>query len=257
MEYSEGYLAFIDILGFSKYVSNNANCEKIYDFFDFIKKFCYLFNSSPELEVQASFFSDTIVITAKKLDKLLIPIYIAESYLKNNLELLFRGSIVYGKYYHKDETTFGPAVVSGYALENKAVYSRILLDENICVPYEASIFHFTDIDGYRCLNPFGMVFTEILSSAPERIVYPESIDDELENVFSTKRTELLKQIKQHRGTPVVDKYLWRVRPYNYTCNYVLSIPPNEVIYKDIGYSINDKLKEKISKLIISENDVLA
>ena len=46
MEYSEGYLAFIDILGFSKYVSTDENGPKTYDLFEFVKKFCYLFSTS-------------------------------------------------------------------------------------------------------------------------------------------------------------------------------------------------------------------
>ena len=45
MEYKEGYVAFIDILGFSTYVSNEENANGTYDLFEFVRKFCYLFNN--------------------------------------------------------------------------------------------------------------------------------------------------------------------------------------------------------------------
>lgn len=37
MEYTEGYLAFLDILGFSNYVGRAENFDKTYGLFEFIK----------------------------------------------------------------------------------------------------------------------------------------------------------------------------------------------------------------------------
>lgn len=79
-------------------------------------------------------------MTADELEKLVAPIYIAESYLKDKLGLLFRGGIYYGKYYHDNGVTFGPAVVAAYKLEGKANYSRILLDEKIQILEEKKHF---------------------------------------------------------------------------------------------------------------------
>ena len=106
MQYTEGYLAFLDILGFSKFVENEKNGQATADLFEFVNKFGYLFNTSPNLHVQISFFSDTIIITTNELDRLVLPIYIAELYLKDKLGLLFRGAIVYGKYYHKKGASY-------------------------------------------------------------------------------------------------------------------------------------------------------
>ena len=257
MKYTEGYLAFIDILGFSNYVGDENNGEKTYIMFEFVKKFCYLFNSSPELQVEVSFFSDTIIITSDEFEKLLLPIYIAESYLKDKLNLLFRGSIVYGKYYHSEGTTFGPAVIEGYALEKNAIYSRILIADNIKRPEtrEESMYSFIDIDGYRCLNTYGLIFTEIISSTPEGIVYPKDITRKVIETLSNKKEELIKQIKKYKGTKVVEKYLWRIRPYNYTCDFIINIPIEETIYETVNYVMNSDLKEKVSKLIITKEDI--
>ena len=37
MEYTQGYVCFIDVLGFSSYVKEDTNIEKTYGLFDFIK----------------------------------------------------------------------------------------------------------------------------------------------------------------------------------------------------------------------------
>lgn len=254
MEYTEGCLAFLDILGFSHYVGSEENFEKTYKLFEFVKKYCWFFNTSPQLKVEVSFFSDTVVITAKEFENLIIPIYMAESFLKKELGLLFRGGIVYGKYYHKDDTTFGPAVVAGYALEKSAVYSRILIGDNV-VSEDDSLFHFVDIDGYRCLNPFGTILTEILASAPDGIVYPENITQQIVERFEESRCELLEQISRNKGTPVIDKYLWRIRAYNYTCKYVIKMPNKEIIYPEVNYMMNEELRKAISNMVISLDEL--
>ena len=255
MQYKEGYLAFLDVLGFSKFVGNECNGQTTADLFEFVNKFCYLFNTSPEPQTQASFFSDTIIITANELDNLILPIYIAESYLKDKLGLLFRGAIVKGKYYHKNGTTFGPAVVSGYQLEKNAIYSRILIEDTIKVDGK-NIFFFNDIDGHKCYNPYGMFFTEILTSAPEGIVYPDNIYEELIKKITNRRKELLDQINKYKGTTVIDKYLWRVRAFNHICKYVANIPLETAIYEDVVYLMNEQLKNQMTKLLISENEYI-
>ena len=255
MQYTEGYLAFLDILGFSKFVEDESNGQATSDLFEFVKKFCFLFNTSPQLNVQVSFFSDTIIITADELENLVLPIYIAESYLKDNLGLLLRGAIVYGKYYHNEGTTFGPAVVAGYQLEKKALYSRILLEDTVKVEGK-NIFFFNDIDGHKCFNPYGVFFTEIMSSAPEGIVYPDNITKELIDNFLTRRSELLAQINKYKGTTVIDKYLWRVRAFNHICDFVVKIPLGEVIYEEVTYVMNEQLQNQMRKMLIFENEFM-
>lgn len=257
MEYKEGYVAFIDILGFSTYVSNENNANGTYDLFEFVRKFCYLFNTSPQLKINVSFFSDSIVLTTDDLEKLVAPIYIAESYLRGKLGLLFRGGICYGKYYHDNGVTFGPAVVSAYKLEGKANYSRILVDEKIQIPEEKSIVFYRDIDGYLCLNPMGSILNEPIAYASEGEVYPEgNINEIINNCFSKQREFLMEQIAKNKGTPVVDKYLWRVRVFNYTCNLIADIPDGETIYEKINFTANEQLKGLLKKQLILEDDIL-
>lgn len=71
MEYSQGYVAFIDILGFSKYVSEERNGEKTEELFQFVEKFCYFYNNTPNLHTEVAFFSDSIVITSDEIASIL------------------------------------------------------------------------------------------------------------------------------------------------------------------------------------------
>ena len=121
---------------------------------------------------------------------------------------------------------------------------------------EDNIFYFDDIDGYKCFNPYGMFFTEILSSAPDGITYPDNINKELIEKFSIRRNELLDQINKYKGTTVIDKYLWRVRAFNHICKFVANIPLEKEIYKDIKYLMNEDLKNQMLELSISENEYI-
>ena len=148
--YKEGYVAFVDILGFSNYVLQEENAGKINDLMIFVNKFQYLYNKSPELKVKISFFSDSIVLSTEDnshLGMVLLAIWIAESYLYEHTSLLFRGAISEGKYYNENNISFGPAVIKSYKLENEANYSRIIIDKNIMKKFETiPLDIFKDID---------------------------------------------------------------------------------------------------------------
>ena len=250
MEYTQGYVCFIDVLGFSSYVKEDTNIEKTYGLFEFIKKFCYFFNDTKNLETQVSFYSDSIVITTSKLDWLIPTIYIAESYLKKYLGLLFRGGICYGKYYHENGITFGPGVVKAYELEKKAIYSRIVIDKDIQFE-EDNFYYYVDIDGVACLNPYSMILLENLYFG-EEVTYPEGdVNKIILDRFEFYRKEILSGIEKYKGTPVVEKYLWRIRPFNYTCNYIANMSCDEFIYEPIQYKNNDALKKELLNLVIN------
>ncbi len=69
MEYTNGYVAFIDILGFSNLVSNEQNADKVKDLFEFVEKFQYLFNSTSKLNTNVAFFSDSIILSTNNQPK--------------------------------------------------------------------------------------------------------------------------------------------------------------------------------------------
>ena len=257
MEYTMGYVAFIDVLGFSAFVSKEENGAKTAELFSFVKNLCYLFNSSAKLNVEISFFSDSIVISAKELESLVMPILLAESYLQDKLGLLFRGGIAYGKYYHKDGVTFGPAVIEAYKLENAAIYSRILIHKEIEIPEDINVHYFKDIDGYVCINPMAAILNEIEVYGPDGIQYPEGdIVEAIKNKVVVHREKILAGIQRYIGSSVVEKYLWRIRTFNYTCRLFAEIPCGTIIYEAIGYAIDEGFKEMFASKIIKEDEII-
>lgn len=255
MQYKKGYVCFIDILGFSSYVKKTENLTNTYGLFDFVKKFCYLFNDSATLNTEISFYSDSIVLTTTEINKLILAIYIAETYLKKQLGLLFRGAICFGEYFHEKGITFGPGVIRAYELEKQAIYSRIIIDKEISIDTE-NINFFVDLDGITCLNPYSIILIDDLSFG-DGVHYSEGeINSILIKSFENHRKEILDNIKKYKGTPVVDKYLWRIRPYNFICNLVSNIPFNEYIYEDIKFTNNKFLRDNLMKMIIQNNELI-
>ena len=254
MKYVDGYIAFIDILGFSQLVSDETNGENIKKLFQFIEKYCYLYNTSPELSQNVAFFSDSIVLASNDIYMLNTSIQIAESYLKSELGLVFRGGITYGKYYYEKGVVFGPAVIRAYNLEKIANYSRILIDNNVEAPEKSELLIYQDMDGWRVLNPYSMVLQSGCSyGSSKRVTYPEDPTANLKHTFEECRKVIIDKIKQYKNTSVVDKYLWRIRPFNYTCRVLLACSDEELLYPEINYSMNSELRDILSQSIIGED----
>lgn len=222
MDYTQGYVAFIDILGFSNYVSDKQNAEKVKDIFEFVRKFQYLFNMSPELNTKIAFFSDSIVLTTDdkedSLSMLFQAVYLAETRLRDEIKLYFRGGITKGLYYHEGSIAFGPAIVKAYQLECQAKYSRIILDDNIVAELNVTSHPIMkDLDGCFCFNPYSMALYDEATSRN---------GETKEAIFSRMRKErelLCDAIHRNLHTLVADKYLWRIHPYNKACDEILAV----------------------------------
>ena len=253
MKYTEGYVAFIDILGFSKFIEIEENGENTFDLFGFVKRFCRLFNSSNKLNVNVAFFSDSIIMTTSNINNLFIPIWLAENYLKDNLGLLFRGGITYGKYYHSDNIAFGPAIIKAYELEQQAKYSRIIIDKNLNVKEDINIYK---DDDFYCINLSGTTFLGALRDIKKTGKYNDcQVNNHILSCLNKERQHICKQIRKYADTAVRDKYLWRIKVFNYTCTLIEK--DIEEYYKAINVDISiidDSFRNKISKMKIDEHN---
>ena len=255
MEYVEGYVAFIDILGFSQFVSDETNGENVKKLFQFIEKYCYFFNTSTQLFLNVAFFSDSIVLASNNINMVNASIQIAESYVQSELGLVFRGGITYGKYYYEKSVVFGPAVIRAYSLEKKANHSRILIDNCVEMPENSGLLIYQDMDGESVLNPYNMILQAGCSyGGPDGVKYPDDPTKQITKTFEECSKWVIDKIKQHKNTSVVEKYLWRVRPFNYTCKMLIECSDGELIYPEIGYTMNSELREGIWSSMINESD---
>lgn len=140
--YSERYVAFIDILGFSEHVRKSANApseaKKILSIMDrqFNRWAEGSFKAMHEFlgeDFQHQSFSDCIVLSEAATPKglhylLMLATQTALGVLENGF--LLRGGIAKGLLHHSKHAVFGPAFLAAYALEqNVARYPRIVVDQ--------------------------------------------------------------------------------------------------------------------------------
>ncbi len=220
MEYEFGYVAFIDILGFSNLVLDENNIEIVDKLLHFVNNFQYLFNNSAKLNLRMAFFSDSIVLTTNdqesdSLPLLLTAIHLAELELYEDTGLYFRGGITKGKYYYSNTTVFGPAIVKAYQLELQAKYCRIIFDSDLFVDHTITNKHLKrgieiiqDFDGEYYYNIF---YNHIHDNTPAGR-HP-TIEEAFKS-YSSLREETVNSIKEHLQTNVIDKYLWRGTAFN-------------------------------------------
>jgi hypothetical protein len=141
--YSERYVAFIDILGFSSHVRQSehspSEAQKLVNIMDRISnrwadKGLLITHTVLGEDFKSQSFSDCTVLseaaTPKGLQYLLLMVtQFALDLLANGF--LFRGGIAKGALYHSNNAVFGPAFLKAYDLEqNIAEYPRIIVDQD-------------------------------------------------------------------------------------------------------------------------------
>ena len=238
IEYRDGYLAFIDILGFSKLVEKKENYSNSKKLFEFVDNICTFFNKRG-FDVKLAFFSDTIIITSDSynLVEIALTIRIIESYLWNNLKLVFRGSVVKGFFYNENGIAFGPAIIDAHELEKKANTARIIVDNNIL----NKNLIISDIDGERILNiEYLTIFEKCFNYREAEMLF--------EKVFSAlkdRRIVINEMISEYKNTPVEYKYAPKKYMFNYIINGIC-VSNGE----NINLALNASEKSALKSLLI-------
>jgi hypothetical protein len=139
MAYSDRYVAFIDILGFSGIVAKVGRAPKFYE--DLLSDLRELRRTLPprqekvvtDLRVQT--FSDSIVLSTDVTPDGLWHLLFVLHDLTNALlprGIFIRGGVSRGKMHHEDDIVFGDAMIEAYGLETKvAQYPRIVLSKRV------------------------------------------------------------------------------------------------------------------------------
>jgi hypothetical protein len=137
MPYSDRYVAFIDILGFSDIIrktahdDNPARYNAILQVLTEIKSL----GSGPGNAFEFQSFSDSIVlssdVTADGLTSLVRAIEVLAIHMLVN-GLLLRGGVAKGKLHHAQDVMFGPAFLDAYRIESQiAKYPRVVLSREV------------------------------------------------------------------------------------------------------------------------------
>jgi hypothetical protein len=158
MTYSQRYILFADIIGFSKYIASTVDDNRAVELK--LRSFANLIlflkgefaipiedDTEKELSVKASKrdqylknvsvtqFSDSFIISretdSSNIKELLLDacfIWLWGTYFG----FLFRGAITFGEIIHTNDFVFGPGFIRAYNLEReKAKYPRIIIDNDI------------------------------------------------------------------------------------------------------------------------------
>jgi hypothetical protein len=147
--YSERYVAFVDILGFSRIVRDSVQstvqATKLAGTLNRIANR----SEPPGIELgsgddfKAQSFSDCTVLSENASDQGLLHLLDVLTIFALDLMangILVRGGVARGPLYHKEGVVFGPALLDAYALESTiAKFPRILIDRRAHVDFKRII----------------------------------------------------------------------------------------------------------------------
>lgn len=134
LQFTNKYVAFLDVLGFSALVNSNEN-EKLNEYFTLVEMAFDLFDDDKK-NIQKLAISDSIILIANDNEADLRILLKAIRTLQYSLainDIWLRGGIAYGEVYYNEETKtiVGKGFIKAYLLENEAVYPRVILDPSI------------------------------------------------------------------------------------------------------------------------------
>lgn len=224
--YRECYVAFIDMLGFSKRVEESIGDWELFKTLrDNLCSEVTTANHTRPDEVRSYQFSDSIVISTRNDQQGLKEIIQSAYLICDKLlyyQILTRGGITKGKIYDDSKVIFGPGLIRAYRIEKDiAIYPRIVMDRCIYrevkkISYNESHFR-RDFDArYHLdilkLGPFWYGNLGDVSvgynGAP---IMSETKEGWLRMIKQFIEEQL---VKQKDNTSIVNKYVWMAMYFN-------------------------------------------
>jgi hypothetical protein len=130
-DYREKYVAFIDLLGFSQLIAKVAadvvERHRVIEALKIVKDTCC---HNPAIDMRFTYFSDCIVLSAKRSPHALWEIFQSIELLTFNLlqyDVFVRGGLTVGLTHHSEHFVFGTSVIEAYDLERKRACQPLVL----------------------------------------------------------------------------------------------------------------------------------
>jgi hypothetical protein len=217
--YEERYLAFVDVLGFSNLVERSRNDVAVVLQLDSALSDISArarAARSDELRLEATSFSDTVVISAPVGEaELLHMLQIVDEFgfglLRRNM--LFRGAVVRGQILHRPDLIFGPALIDAYKLESEtSFHPRIMFDASVygamltaSMPISDQLRRYLTVDAYDV--PYLNIFARWQTESPlDDIALAELI--QLQDIIAAGL------VAGSQNPSVGEKYKWLGRKLN-------------------------------------------
>lgn len=224
--YSEGYIVFMDILGFSKIIESNNSVGTIKEIFEFANKIMYLFNTSDISGVKITFFSDSFVLTTnttsiQSFQMIMEACHLINTTIYNKIKLFTRGAITCGKFYHENSIAFGPGIIEAYRMEeNDAKYIRMVVSDSamkqLVNSNEKDAFIQKSDDGLWYYNWYMLALTD--AHAPDKFNVNQA-----KIIMARNKKIIVDMLDKYNGEKVYEKYLWMKTPFNECCKIMNNI----------------------------------
>jgi len=129
--YPTKYVAFLDLLGFSKLVERSgADMLERHRLVEALKLVRDTLCENPSIDFRFTYFSDCIVLSAEHSPRALWQVFQSIELLTCNLlqhDILVRGGLSVGPTHHSKDFVFGAAVIEAYDLERERAGSPLVL----------------------------------------------------------------------------------------------------------------------------------
>lgn len=223
--YSEGFIVFMDILGFSAYVEKNKSIIKLKKINDFTEKIMSLYNSNNISGIKIAFFSDSFVLTTEEktvqsFNSLMIACHLINISIFNSIGLFTRGAVTFGEFYHEDNIAFGPGIIQAYRIEdNDSKYVRMVIAENV-----EKMLDTWDCKGawiQRASDGF-WYFNWYMLSLDDAIEKDGFNFNKAEEIMNQNRKIILEILEKYQDSSVYNKYLWLIEEFNECCKVMIS-----------------------------------
>jgi hypothetical protein len=229
MNYQNALVTFMDILGFARMVEEGMSPNDLNKILEKLEQEFREDEWSIPSATKTICISDC-VIRAHPLDSYpAIPLHIlgSEAYILGILQRRFlaeslpiRGAMTSGDVHISENRLFGPAYQKSYKLERKAVYPRIIVDEELVKNmYDAFMQRelldsketFREREGIISKDEDGMFFVDYLK------IHNDACDHYFEAVqfLQIHQDLIIKRLREFSGVPdIIAKYWWMRRYHN-------------------------------------------
>lgn len=225
--YTYGYVAYLDILGFSATINMSKDPKEFENLFAFYKQLqAMLKENFPQMKM--SFCSDSIFLTCDDYEKgkfnciqMFSAIYLLSETLYRQCGLLFRGGVTEGWFYHDETNIFGEAVNRAVALENAAKTSRILLDPEKKMVNTKWCNTFRDVDNGLCVNLYAELFAQRAGQFEKAGISSRKEAYQILLLLLVKtRESVIKMCRAHIHKPEAEKYLFQCHAFNQHVRFI-------------------------------------
>ena len=238
MTYSQRYILFVDIIGFSNFIdstvddiiSSELKIQSFANLIRFLKgEFAMPIEEDTEndlslktskrdkylINVSITQFSDSFIISRETDNNNIMELLLDACYIwlwGTYFGFLFRGAITFGQIIHNNDFVFGPGFIQAYTLESKkANYPRIIIDntiiDNLPVNDKCTTLVKKDDDGLYYIDTFaGMDFIHRNKKSNEH---------RLKDIY-----KLISDGLNNNDDAIKQKYIWLQNKFNqYKTNY--------------------------------------